>query len=427
MMSRKSMIAWVRAWEVLDSRGNPTVEAEAITESGIRGVASCPSGASTGKHEALELRDSDAKRYSGKGVMRAVANVNSRISETLKGRSCEDQHEIDNLMIELDGTRNFSILGANATTAVSLACAKAAAMVKGVSLYHHISYLFGGVKNTTFPVPVMNIINGGKHAGSGLSIQEFMIMPVKADRPSEAIRISSEIYHKLGSILSNRLTKSALNVGDEGGYAPSLDHDEAALSYITEAISQSGYEPGKDVVVGIDAAASNFWDAAKQKYRLSNSRLVSTEDLLTFYAELADKYPLKYIEDPFMEDDSDSFAKITEALGRRVTIVGDDIFVTDKDKVVEGIKVRAANGIIIKVNQVGMLTGAIEAAKSAYSAPWSVIASHRSGETNDHWLADFAVGIGANGIKAGAPARGERIAKYNRLVQIEREEFESLS
>lgn len=312
-MNRKATIKWVKAREILDSRGNPTVEVEIITESGIRAAASCPSGASTGKQEAIELRDNDPKRYSGKGVMQAVVNVNSKISEALKGRSCEDQHEIDRMMVELDGTKTMGILGANATTAVSLACAKAAAMVTGVSFYHHIFELFAGTKSIVFPVPVMNIINGGKHAGSGLSIQEFMIIPLKADRPSEAIRMGSEIYRKLGSILSNRLDKSAVNVGDEGGYAPSLDYDELALKYIMDAISQSSYEPGEDVVVGIDAAASNFWNATKQRYVL-NSRLMSPEDLLAFYAELADKYPLKYIEDPFMEDDLDSFVKITEEL-----------------------------------------------------------------------------------------------------------------
>lgn len=424
-MAQRTIVR-VRAWEILDSRGNPTVEAEVTTDGGIRGVASCPSGASTGKHEALELRDNDPKRYLGKGVLQAVENVNNKISKVLKGRSCEDQLEIDELMIELDGTNNMAVLGANATTAVSLACAKAGAMVNGFSLYNHIRELSDGAKVDNFPLPVMNIINGGKHAGSGLSIQEFMIIPVRADKPCEAIRMGSEIYHNLAKILSSRLTKSAVNVGDEGGFAPSLDYDELALSYIVEAISRSGNEPGKDVIVGIDAAASNFWNPTKQKYAFDN-RLMSAEDLLTFYAELADNYPLKYIEDPFMEEDLDSFVKITEYLGQKVTIVGDDIFVTNKDRVDEGIKARSANGIIIKVNQVGTLTGALEAAKSAYSAKWSVIASHRSDETNDSWLADFAVGIGANGIKAGAPTRGERIAKYNRLMQIEQEEFESPS
>jgi enolase len=420
----QSIIKSVRAWEILDSRGNPTVEAEVTTESGVRAIASCPSGASTGKHEAVELRDHDKARYLGNGVLQAVANVNNRISGILTRRSCADQHEIDSLMIEADGSRNMNVFGANATTAVSIACAKAAAAIKGVPLYHHISEIFaGGTQNTSFPVPAMNVINGGKHAGSGLAIQEFLILPVGDDSAADSIRKGSEIYHNLANILSNCLSRSAINLGDEGGFAPSLDYDELALSYICEAITQSGYQAGKDVLLGIDAAASNFWNTSKQKYVMSSSRLMSPEDLLAFYCELADKYPLKYIEDPFMEEDFDSFAKITQVLGSKVTIVGDDFFVTNKDKVDEGIRMHAANGIIIKVNQVGTLTGAMEAAfnASSPSASWDLIASHRSGETNDYWLADFAVGIGANAIKAGAPARGERIAKYNRLMLIEQE------
>jgi enolase len=430
-MNSDCIIKLIRATEILDSRGNPTVEVEIHTKDGISATASTPSGASTGKHEALELRDSDNMRYLGKGVLQAVKNINEKISPVLKGKSCYNQQEIDQLMIEVDGTGNMSTLGANATTAVSIACAKAAAKAKGIQLYQHISQIFSSgyglrEKNiVTIPVPLMNIINGGKHAGSGLAIQEFMIIPAKRGRISESIRAGSEIYHKLASILSSRLTKSATNVGDEGGFAPTLDHDELALTYIIEAISQSGYEPGKDIVLGIDVAASNLWDKTKQKYVLDR-RLMNAEDLLTLYSELVDKYPLKYIEDPFMEEDVDSFVRITEALGQKATIAGDDIFVTQKDKVAEGIRSHAANGIIIKVNQVGTLTGAIESAKRANSASWNIIASHRSGETNDDWLADFAVGIGATGIKAGAPARGERVIKYNRLMNIEeQEEFES--
>jgi enolase len=425
------IIKSIKATEILDSRGNPTVEVEIYTKDGISATASTPSGASTGKHEALELRDSDNTRYLGKGVLQAVKNVNERISPILEGKSCYNQQEIDQIMVEADSTDNMSTLGANATTAISIVCAKAAAKAKGIQLYQHISEILSSgyglrEKNmVTIPVPLMNIINGGKHAGSGLAIQEFMIIPVKRGHTSESIRAGSEIYHKLASILSNRLAKSATNVGDEGGFAPTLDYDELALTYIIEAISQSGYEPGKDIVLGIDAAASNLWNTTKQKYML-NGRLMSAEDLLAYYSDLVDRYPLKYIEDPFMEDDLESFVKITEALGRKVTIVGDDIFVTEKDKVSEGIKSHVANGIIIKVNQVGTLTAAIETVKRAHSASWSVIASHRSGETNDDWLADFAVGIGATGIKAGAPARGERVIKYNRLMKIEQGELESL-
>src|SRR5919201_1646440 len=425
------IIKSIKATEILDSRGNPTVEVEIYTKDGISATASTPSGASTGKHEALELRDSDSTRYSGKGVLQAVKNVNERISPILEGKSCYNQQEIDEIMVEADSTDNMSTLGANATTAISIACAKAAAKAKGIQLYQHISETLSSgyglrEKNmVTIPVPLMNIINGGKHAGSGLAIQEFMIIPVKRGHTSESIRASSEIYYKLASILSNRLTRSATNVGDEGGFAPTLDYDELALTYIIEAISQSGYEPGKDIVLGIDVAASNLWNTTKQKYML-NGRLMNTENLLAYYSDLVDRYPLKYIEDPFMEDDPESFVRITEALGRKVTIVGDDIFVTEKNKVSEGIKSHVANGIIIKVNQVGTLTGAIETVKRAHSASWSVIASHRSGETNDDWLADFAVGIRATGIKAGAPARGERVIKYNRLMKIEQGELESL-
>jgi enolase len=428
----QSAITSIWAWEILDSRGNPTVEVEVTVGSDERFIASCPSGTSTGKHEAYELRDNDKTRFSGKGVLKAVANVNEKISRLLAGRKCTDQGEIDRLMIEADGSENMRMLGANATTAVSLACAKAAAGRKGVSLHQHISDLFGSSpKDPRLPVPAMNVINGGKHAGSGLAIQEFLIFPIGSRSNSntisaaDSIRKGSEIYHNLANILASRLGRSAINVGDEGGFAPSLEHDELALSYICEAISQSGYEVEKDVLLGIDAAASNFWNDSKQKYVMGNDISMGPEDLLTFYSEMADKYHLSYIEDPFMEEDFDSFARVTQELGSKVTITGDDIFVTDKVLMNKGIEAHAANGIIIKVNQVGTLTEALEAAsKASIAASWKVIASHRSGETNDYWLADLAVGIGANAIKAGAPARGERIAKYHRLMRIEQGEKE---
>lgn len=409
----------LRAREILDSRGNPTVEVEIITKSGSRAVASCPSGASTGKNESLELRDNDTKRFFGKGVLYAIDNVNTKISNMLVGRNCTNQDEIDNIMIELGGVEKLKF-GANATTAVSMACAKVAAKTKKVHLYQHVSEIFNGTKKTlSFPVPWMNIINGGKHSGNGLAIQEFMIQPISAAKSvRESIRMGSEIYHQLKNILITRINRSSINVGDEGGFAPVLDCNELALSYISDAIIECGYSIGKEVVLGIDCAASNFWIPSKEKYSINN-KLVNSEELLNYYFKLVDRYPIEIIEDPFREDDVESFAKITEEIGKKVSIIGDDIFVTNKSKVTEGINKHVANGIIIKVNQVGTLTEAMEAAKVAFSASWNVIASHRSGETNDDWLADFAVGIAAKGIKAGAPARGERLAKYNRLMQIE--------
>jgi enolase len=408
----------LRAREILDSRGNPAVEVEVTTESGSRAVASCPSGASTGKNEALELRDNDNKRFFGKGVLHAIDNVNTKISNMLAGIDCTNQSEIDKIMIESGGDEKLKF-GANATTAVSVACAKVAARTKKIHLYQHISEMFGTKKIMSFPVLWMNIINGGKHSGNGLAIQEFMIQPISAAKSvKESIRMGSEIYHQLQNILITRLNKSSINVGDEGGFAPVLDYDELALSYISDAVTECGYSIGKDVVLGIDCAASNFWNSSKEEYSMGN-KLVNSEELLNYYCNLVDKYPIKIIEDPFREDDAESFAKITEELGKKVSIIGDDIFVTNKSKVTEGVNRHIANGIIIKVNQVGTLTEAMEAARDAFSASWNVIASHRSGETNDDWLADFAVGIAANGIKAGAPARGERLAKYNRLMRIE--------
>lgn len=412
-------IKLLRAREILDSRGNPTIEVEVVTESGIRSVASSPSGASTGKNEARELRDGDNKRFFGKGVLRAVDNVNTKISALLRDRDYTNQDEIDKIMIEASDSEKLRF-GANATTAVSIACAKAAARTKKIHLYQHISEMFNGTEHApSFPIPFMNIINGGKHSGSGLAIQEFMILPVSLGKSvKESIRMGSEIYHQLGNILATKINKSAINVGDEGGFAPVLGHDELALSHISDAIMKCGYNIGKDVVLGMDCAASSFFDSSKGKYSIDN-KLVNSEELLNYYCRLVDKYHIKIIEDPFQEDDIESFIRITEELGKKTSIIGDDIFVTNHSRITEGIRRHTANGVIIKVNQIGTLTEAIEAARVAFSDSWNVIASHRSGETNDDWLADFAVGIAANGIKAGAPARGERITKYNRLMQIE--------
>lgn len=419
-----STIVSVRAREILDSRGNPTVEAEVTTASGVVGIASAPSGASTGKHEAVELRDVQDKRYLGKGVLRAVKNVSERIAPTLVGVSCSNQYELDKIMCEADGTLDLSVLGANTTTAVSIACAKAAAQTLNLSLYEYISSLLSEGKHTSVPLPLMNKVNGGKHAGNGLSIQEFMVAPIGAKNVSESIRIGSEIYHNLRLSLSSKLGKSAVNVGDEGGFAPQIDSTETVLEYITEAIYSSGYQLGDDVIIGIDCAATNFWNHAVQKYEI-DKKLYTSEELLDYYKLISDRFCIRIIEDPFREDDNPSYSKITSFLGNRVCIVGDDIFVTNKNRVLNGIQGSNANGIIIKVNQVGTLMGALDAVKSAKSARWGIIASHRSGETTDDWLADFAVGVNADAIKAGAPTRGERIVKYNRLMSIEQGESKS--
>lgn len=432
----RCIIKTVRAREILDSRGNPTIEAEVYTDSGVRAIASSPSGASTGKNEALELRDGDSKRFLGKGVLQAKTRIDEKISSILLGRSCDNQKEIDSLIIETDGTENMRVLGANATTAVSIACARAAAKAKSVQLYQHISDIFTGLIKgkksvgtstvefptadpvITIPVPLMNIINGGKHAGSGLAIQEFMIAPVGAKDFSESIRMGSEIYHKLASILSDKFGISALNVGDEGGFAPTIKDTESVLSFISDAVSECGYSVGTDIMLGIDCAANNFWNPVTSKYTIDGKSLRSDE-LLDYYISLCDRYPIRIIEDPFIEDDLDSFAKITGKIGKKTYVVGDDIFVTDKSRVQKGINEQVANSMIVKVNQIGTLTAAMEAVGAATSESWLIIASHRSGETNDDWLADFSVGINAGAIKAGAPARGERVAKYNRLMYIE--------
>jgi enolase len=423
--SGECVIKSLIAREILDSRGNPTVEVKVYTESGITATASTPSGASTGKHEALEIRDlHDNKRFLGKGVLQAVYNINDKISSILVGRHCDNQQEIDQSMIEADGTENMHILGANATTAISIACAKAAAKTRGIPLYQYISELFSPNSNRdiTIPVPLMNIVNGGKHSGSGLAIQEFMIAPIGAKDLSQAVMMGSEIYHQLGSILSDSLGRSAINIGDEGGFAPAtIKSTDSVLSYISDAISKCGYSLGSDILLGIDCAATNFWNPVLSEY-LIDGKSLNSDKLLDYYISLCDHYPIRFIEDPFAEHDLSSFTKITAEIGNKICIVGDDIFVTNKKRVLEGTELSAANSIIIKVNQVGTLTEAMQAVMTASYKLWTIIASHRSGETNDDWLSDFSVGIGADGIKAGAPARGERVAKYNRLMEIEQME-----
>ncbi len=399
----------IHAREILDSRGNPTVEVDVLTESGF-GRASVPSGASTGTNEALELRDKE-NRYLGKGVMIAVNNVNTEIKNAILGMDVRDQRDIDRLMLELDGTPNKSRLGANAILGVSLAVAHAAADSLGLSLYRYL----GGTNAFTLPVPTMNIINGGKHAGNELAIQEFMIQPEGAKSYSEALRMGSETYHTLGAILSEKYGASAVNVGYEGGFAPPLASTRDALDSISRAIEEMGYE--KKISIGLDAAASEFYK--KGKYAIDGKTL-SNEDLIDFYVDLVKTYPIRSIEDPFHEEAFEDFAALTKKL-KDTIIVGDDIFVTNVKRLGQGIKINAANALLLKVNQIGTLSEALDAARLAQKNRYKVIVSHRSAETEDTTIADISVAIGAELIKTGAPARSERNAKYNQLLRIEEE------
>lgn len=399
----------IRAREILDSRGNPTVEVDVLTECGF-GRASVPSGASTGTNEALELRDKD-KRYHGKGVKIAVNNVNTEIKDALIGMDARDQRDIDRLMIELDGTENKSRLGANALLGVSLAVAHAAADSLGLSLYRYL----GGTNAFTLPVPTMNIINGGKHAGNELAIQEFMIQPGGARTYSDALRMDSETYHTLGAILSKKYGASSVNVGYEGGYAPPLANTRDALDSIASAIEELGYE--KKITIGLDAAASEFYK--KDKYTI-DGRTLSGGELIDFYADLVKTYPIRSIEDPFHEDAFGDFAILTKKL-KDIIIIGDDLFVTNVKRLEQGIKMNAANALLLKVNQIGTLSEAFDAARLAQKNKYKVIVSHRSAETEDTTIADISVALGAEMIKTGAPARSERNAKYNQLLRIEEE------
>ncbi len=402
-------IEHIRAREILDSRGNPTVEVDVLTESGF-GRASVPSGASTGTNEALELRDKE-KRYLGKGVSKAVNNANTEIKDALIGMDVRDQREIDGLMLELDGTPNKSRLGANAILGVSLAVAHAAADSLGISLYRYL----GGTNAFTLPVPTMNVINGGRHAGNELAIQEFMLQPRGANTFSEAIRIGAETYHTLGAILVKKYGSSAVNVGYEGGYAPPLKNTKDALEALTAAIEEAGYE--KMMTIGLDAAASEFYK--KGTYAV-DGRSYSSDDMVDFYADIVKTYPILSIEDPFHEEAFDDFAALTEKL-RDTIIVGDDLFVTNVKRLERGIKMNAANALLLKVNQIGTLSEAFDAARLAQKNKYKVIVSHRSAETEDTTIADISVALGAELIKTGAPARSERNAKYNQLLRIEEE------
>ena len=411
----------IKALEVLDSRGNPTVQVEVITEEGTNGVAMVPSGASTGSFEAVELRDGDKSRYLGKGVLKAVENVNKIIAKELEGMNVFEQAEIDKKLIEIDGTENKGKLGANATLGVSLAVARAAANSLGMSLYKYI----GGVNAKTLPVPMMNILNGGKHADNTVNIQEFMIMPVGAKSFSECLRMSAEIYHTLKKVLKAK--GLATGVGDEGGFAPNLSSDEEALKLIVEAISKAGYKPGEDVVLALDVASTEMYDEAKKigkegcYYFWKTEELKTEDEMIEYLEDLANKYPIISIEDGLAEEDWEGWRKLTEKLGNKLQLVGDDLFVTNIKRLQKGLDNKIANSILIKLNQIGTLTETVDAIELAKKNGYTAVISHRSGETEDTTLADVAVATNAGQIKTGAPCRTDRVAKYNRLLNIEAE------
>jgi len=402
----------VYAREILDSRGNPTIEVEVELESGAIGVAQVPSGASTGVHEAVELRDGDEKRYLGKGVKKAVENVNEIIAAEIIGYDAMDQLLIDNIIIELDGTPNKSNLGANALLGVSLATAKAAADLIGLPLYSYI----GGVNAREIPVPMMNILNGGKHADSGVDLQEFMISPAGGVNFKESLRMGAETFHTLKKVLKKN--KYNISVGDEGGFAPNLKSSEEAIQLIVESIQKAGYQPGKDIFITLDPAASELYKDGK--YVLSREGTVRTSDeMIEYYAGLVEKYPIISIEDGLAEDDWEGWVKLTKTLGHKIQIVGDDLYVTDKNRLLKGIQLSASNSILIKLNQIGTLSETLDTIESAKRAGFTSVISHRSGETEDTTIADLAVATNAGQIKTGSLCRSERIAKYNQLLRIE--------
>lgn len=408
-------IKYVRASLALDSRGNPTVRVKVVTEGLGVGVGYAPSGASTGTHEAIEVRDG-GKDFHGKGVKKAIENVNRLLAPALIGMDSRNQKEIDHKMIEIDGTRNKARIGGNAIVATSLAVAKAAASTAGLPLYRYI----GGSRADVLPVPMLNIINGGVHAGNKLDFQEFMIVPAGFGSFSEALKASVEIYHELKNILKSRYGPQAINVGDEGGFAPPLERARDALDLLVEAVKAAGYAPGDQVALALDAASSRLYSKEKGKYTVEGAEL-TREQLIEFYVKLADDYPIVSIEDPLYEEDFEGFAQLTRTLGRRVLIVGDDLFVTNIERLEKGISMGAANAVLVKVNQIGTLTEAVEVVKRAAGEGYRAIISHRSGETEDTTIADLAVALETGLIKTGAPSRGERTAKYNRLLEIEEE------
>ncbi len=405
----------VMAREILDSRGNPTVEAEVTLEGGIMGRAAVPSGASTGTYEALELRDNDPKRYKGKGVLKAVANVNDTIGPAVAGLDAVDQAGLDRAMIKLDGTENKSRLGANALLGVSMAAARAAAQSKGVPLYKHI----GGPEAHILPVPMFNILNGGVHSNwQATDLQEFMIAPVGAPNFREALRWGSEVYMELKGILKK--AGYAVGVGDEGGFAPALKKNEEAVKLIVEAIAKAGYAPGKDIVLALDTAASGFFEDGLYHLR-SENRKIKAEEMVALYKDWTTRYPVSVIEDGLAEDDWEGWKLLNKTIGDKVELVGDDLFVTNVKRIKQGIEANAANAVLIKLNQIGTVTETIDAIQMARKAGWGAMVSHRSGETVDSFIADFTVAMGTGHLKTGAPCRGERLEKYNQLLRIEEE------
>ena len=403
------------AREILDSRGNPTIEVEVWLSDGSVGTAAVPSGASTGEHEAVELRDGDKKRYNGKGVTRAVKNVNEVIGPELEGMDPFYQAAIDKLLIELDGTKNKSNLGANAILGVSLAVAKAAAECCGLPLYRYL----GGVNARILPVPMMNILNGGKHADNNVDLQEFMIMPIGAKTFRQALQMGAEVFHSLARVLKEK--KLSTSVGDEGGFAPNLQSNEEAIDVILEAIKGAGYRPGEDIYLALDPASSEFFKDGKYTLAAEKNPVKKSEEMVEFYADLCGKHPICSIEDGLAEDDWDGWQLLTKRLGNKVQLVGDDLFVTNTERLRNGIELRAANSILIKLNQIGTLTETIEAIELARRHGFTSVISHRSGETEDTTIADLSVAMGTGQIKTGSACRSERVAKYNRLLRIEEE------
>ncbi len=412
-----SVIVDIRAREILDSRGNPTIEVEVLTENGIMGRAAVPSGASTGKYEAVELRDNDKSRYLGKGVLNACNNVDDKIREALIGEDVFEQRYIDDIMLELDGTENKSNLGANAILGVSLAVAKAAAEESGQSLYRYV----GGVNAHVMPVPMMNILNGGSHADNSIDFQEFMILPLGADQFSEALRMGVEVFHHLKSVLKAK--GYSTNVGDEGGFAPNIRSNEEAIEIVLSSIESAGYRPGIDIMIAMDAAASEFYNEEEKVYHFhkSDGRKLTSDQMVDYWTQWVNKYPIFSIEDGLHEDDWDHWAKLTRAIGNKVQLVGDDLFVTNTKRLQRGIELEAANSILVKVNQIGSLTETIDAVNLATRNGFTSVMSHRSGETEDTTIADLAVALNTGQIKTGSASRSDRIAKYNQLLRIEEE------
>ena len=408
-----SKIAAIKAREILDSRGNPTVEVDVILENGLLGRAAVPSGASTGEHEAVELRDGDQSRYLGKGTSRAVANVDGEIAPALRGLNPADQGLIDQAMIDLDGTPNKGRLGANAILGVSLAAAKAAALASGLPLYRYL----GGPSAHQLPVPMMNILNGGAHSDNNVDLQEFMGMPGGAASFGEGLRMGAEIFHQLKAVLKDKKLNTA--VGDEGGFAPDLGSNDEALDVIVEAIQRAGYQPGEDILLALDAASSELYGDGKYTFHWSDGQARSAAAMVDFYTDLASRYPIISIEDGVDENDWDGWASLTRALADRVQLVGDDLFVTDTRRLARGIETGVANSILVKANQIGTLTETLETVGLASSSNYTVVMSHRSGETEDAIIADLAVATNCGQIKSGAPARSDRTAKYNQLLRIE--------